>query len=105
DTPLNVSSPGVLTNDTDVDGNSLTAVQVAAPSHGTLTLNSNGSFTYTPDLNYNGPDSFSYKANDGQTDSNVATVSITIRPVNDRPVAGNDTATTRRNTSVTISVL
>jgi VCBS repeat-containing protein len=50
---------------------------VSGPAHGTLTLNANGSFTYTPAANYNGPDSFTYKANDGQADSNVATVSIT----------------------------
>ena len=49
-------------------------------------MNSDGSFTYTPALNYNGPDSFTYKANDGQADSPTnATVSITVTPVNDPP--------------------
>ena len=69
DTPLNVAAPGVLDNDTDVENDSLTAVLVTGPSHGALTLNANGSFSYTPAANYNGPDSFTYKANDGTDDS------------------------------------
>ena len=74
---LNVPAPGVLENDSDADGVPLTAILVTGPSHGTLTLNGNGSFSYTPTANYNGSDSFTYKANDGSLDSNVATVSIT----------------------------
>ena len=80
----------MLTNDTDVDGDALSAVLVSGPAHGSLTLNADGSFTYTPAANYNGPDSFTYKANDGQADSNVATVSINVGAVNDAPVAQND---------------
>ena len=87
DTALTIAAPGVLTNDTDTEGNPLTAVKVSDPSHGSLTLNADGSFTYTPTANYNGPDSFTYKANDGLADSNTATVSITVNPVNDAPVA------------------
>jgi len=56
-------------------------------------LNNNGSFSYAPVANYNGPDSFTYKANDGQADSSIATVSITITGVNDAPVALNDSFT------------
>ena len=78
DSTLAVSAPGVLTNDTDADSNPLTAAPVTGPTHGSLTLNSDGSFTYTPVLNYTGPDSFTYKANDGLIDSNTATVAITI---------------------------
>ncbi len=77
---------GVLVGDTDVEASPLTAILVSGPSHGTLTFNANGSFTYTPAANYNGPDSFTYKANDGSLDSNVATVSITVNAVNDAPV-------------------
>jgi len=80
----------VLGNDSDIDSPSLTAVLVAGPSHGTLTLNANGSFTYTPSANYNGSDSFTYKANDGALDSNVATVSFTVTEVNDAPTGVND---------------
>jgi VCBS repeat-containing protein len=87
DNALEVSSPGVLGNDIDADGDALTAVLVSGPAHGSLTLNANGSFTYTPAANYNGGDSFTYKANDGQADSNVATVALTINAVNDAPVA------------------
>ncbi|HZN81648.1 MAG TPA: Ig-like domain-containing protein [Mycobacterium sp.] len=85
DTPLTVATPGVLANDSDPDGNPITAQVVSNPSHGTLTLNSNGSFTYNPAANYNGPDSFTYRTNDGATNSNTATVSLTINSVNDAP--------------------
>ena len=63
-----------------------------------MTLNANGSFTYTPAANYNGPDSFTYKANDGTPDCNVATVTITVTPVNDAPVAKADTVHDRPRT-------
>jgi VCBS repeat-containing protein len=75
---------------------------VANPSHGTLTLNTNGSFTYTPATNYTGTDSFTYKANDGITDSSVATVTITVNPINDAPVANKQNVTTKLNTSVEV---
>src|SRR5207253_5040293 len=94
DTTLTVAAPGVLVNDSDVDGDSLSAVLVSQPAHGSLTLNSNGSFSYTPAANYNGADSFTYKANDGQADSGIATVNITITAVNDAPVAVNDSYST-----------
>lgn len=97
DTSLTVTAPGVLGNDTDVDGNSLTAVLVSGPAHGTLTLYSNGAFTYTPAANYNGPDSFTYKANDGAANSNLATVSITA--VNDPPVAQAQSISTPEDTA------
>jgi VCBS repeat-containing protein len=84
DTALTINAPGVLQNDSDAEGSALTAVKGSDPAHGTLTLNGDGSFTYTPAANYSGPDSFSYKANDGTADSNVATVNITV---NDAPTA------------------
>jgi hypothetical protein len=86
DTQLIVPVPGVLTNDSDGDGDSLTAVLDNGPGSGTLTLNSDGSFNYTPGLNFNGSDSFTYHANDGGLDSNVATVTITVNAVPDPPV-------------------
>jgi VCBS repeat-containing protein len=104
DTPLTVSAPGVLNNDTDVEGTPLTAVQVAGTTHGTLTLNADGSFTYTPDADYNGPDSFTYKANDGTADSNIATVSITVNAVNDAPVAANVSDSTNEDTAKTVTL-
>jgi len=78
DTTLDVPAAGVLANDSDVDGDTLSAILVSQPTHGVLTLNPNGGFSYVPATNYNGSDSFTYKANDGQADSGIATVSITI---------------------------
>ena len=83
----NGASCGVFANDSDLDGDSLSAVLVSGPAHGTLTLNADGSFIYTARDNYNGSDSFTYKANDGNADTNVSTVSLTISAVNDAPVA------------------
>ncbi|MFA4835480.1 MAG: Ig-like domain-containing protein, partial [Dehalococcoidia bacterium] len=105
DTVLSISAPGVLGNDSDVEGNPLTASVVTGPAKGSVTLNSNGSFTYTPNANANGADSFTYKANDGLAYSGTATVTITINPVNDLPVAVDDSATTDANTPVVINVL
>src|SRR5947208_50890 len=70
----------VLGNDTDVDGDPLTAVLVSGPTHGSLTFHADGTFTYTPNPNFTGTDSFTYEANDGQANSNVATVTFTVVP-------------------------
>lgn len=102
DVTLNVVAPGVLTNDSDPDSVNITAVLVSNVSHGALTLNSNGSFSYTPVANYNGLDSFTYKATDGESDSNTTTVTITINPVNDAPVAVANSYSTAEDTVVTI---
>src|SRR5262249_60071350 len=83
-----------ISNDSDVDGDTLSAVLVSQPAHGTLTFNSNGSFSYTPAANYNGIDSFTYKANDGQADSGIAIGTIHISSPDDAPAAINDTHTT-----------
>lgn len=72
----------------DVDGDALTYAIVAGPQHGTLTSfdSATGVYTYAPDANYHGADSFSFKANDGTVDSNTATISLTVSAVNDAPV-------------------
>ena len=75
---LNVAMPGVLGNDTDAENDPLTAVLDTSVTHGTLTLNANGSFTYTPTATYNGTDSFTYHANDGTANSSVVTVSLAV---------------------------
>jgi VCBS repeat-containing protein len=85
DAVLTVAAAGVLGNDSDPDGNPITAVKVSSPAHGTLVLNPNGSFTYTPTADYFGPDAFSYQASDGTLASTTATVAITVNPVNDAP--------------------
>jgi VCBS repeat-containing protein len=105
DTVLNIAAPGVLGNDSDPDGDPLTAALLTGPAHGTLAINADGSFTYTPDKDYNGPDSFTYQADDGKGGVTPATVNITVDPVNDAPVAADDTATTNEDTPITIAVL
>jgi VCBS repeat-containing protein len=79
---LQVNSPGVLVNDHDSDGDALTAVLVSGPSHGTLTFNADGSFTYdyTDNPGLFDTDTFTYKAYDGECYSEEATVTITILP-------------------------
>jgi VCBS repeat-containing protein len=103
DMTLNRAAPGVLNNDTDADSDNLTAVKINNPSHGTVTLNSNGSFTYTPNANYNGADSFTYRASDGQSNSNIATVTITISAANDAPVATSDSYSTAGDTVLNVA--
>ncbi|HXG10152.1 MAG TPA: cadherin-like domain-containing protein [Gemmataceae bacterium] len=90
DTPLQVNAPGVLGNDSDPDDDPLTAALVSGPSHGALTFNSDGSFTYTPNENWNGQDSFTYQAGDGRGGTATASVTITVNPVNDAPIANGD---------------
>ena len=91
-TPLNTplvvaAATGVLDNDTDADNDTLTAAKVTDPANGTVTLNPNGGFTYTPTAGYSGPDSFTYRANDGTVNSNIATVTITVGAALSGPIA------------------
>ena len=102
DTPLTITAPGVLGNDSDVEGTPLTAIKLTNPANGSVTLNSNGSLTYTPNANFNGADSFTYKVSDGAADSNVATVTMTVTPVNDPPVAVDDGYTTPQETELVV---
>ncbi|MDP9270897.1 MAG: S8 family serine peptidase, partial [Chloroflexota bacterium] len=106
DTSLAVN---VIANDSDPDGTTPTvkAGSISSPAHGTATLITSGTDTgkilYTPAANYNGPDSFTYQATDGSLDSNTATVSITVTPVNDAPAAANNTVTTNEDTAYTFA--
>jgi VCBS repeat-containing protein len=90
--------------DADLPLNHLSYLIVTAPAHGKLGGNGS-SFTYTPDPNFNGTETFTFKANDGLVDSNVATVQINIKPVNDSPVANPDAETTNQEVPITINVL
>jgi len=80
---LGVVAAGVLANDTDVENHALTATKLTNPSHGTISFSANGGFTYTPDTNFYGVDSFTYRASDGSSNSTPATVilSVLARPV------------------------
>jgi VCBS repeat-containing protein len=94
-TSLNVAtSEGVLINDADADGDLLTAILVNGPSFASsFTLNSDGSFDYTPNAGFDGTDSFTYQASDGSNNSNLATVTITVTGTNDAPVTSPVTLT------------
>jgi len=100
DTALTVNAPGILGNDTDANGNVLTAYFATGPTHGVVTLYSNGNFTYMPDANYMGPDSFTYRASDGLELSNVATVAINVSGVSDAPIAASNNYSLAGNTSL-----
>jgi VCBS repeat-containing protein len=113
--PVAQDQPGVTTNEdvpvnvtlaaTDDDGDALTYTVVTLPSNGVLS-GTEPNLTYTPNLNYSGEDSFTFLANDGTEDSNTATVSITINPVNDAPVIAGlaKQLSTLEDTSLTISI-
>ena len=73
-----ITAPGILTNDTDVEGNPLVPMLVTDVSNGNLSVNMNGSFTYTPDANFSGIDTFTYLVNDGKYNSNIANVTINV---------------------------
>jgi len=89
--PLLITAPGVLANDTDADGDPLTATLGTGPTNGTITFNADGSFIYSPNAGYTGPDQFTYTASDGSYASTPATVSIAVgKP----PQANPDSYTT-----------
>ncbi|OUL32945.1 hypothetical protein BV372_18020, partial [Nostoc sp. T09] len=97
----------ILTNDKDPDNNiPLTANLVSQPENGTVTLNSNGSFIYQPKKDFSGEDSFTYIAKDNQNlASTPATVTITVKPINDLPVAVEDKFTLNLNSENRLDVL
>src|SRR5207237_1438533 len=101
-TAEDTAAPIVLTG-SDVDGDALTFTIATQPAHGTLTGTA-PNVTYTPVANYNGPDSFTYKANDGALNSNIATVAIAVAAVNDPPVANAQSVTTNQDTAKAISL-
>jgi VCBS repeat-containing protein len=104
DTPLSVSAPGVLANDSDPNGGTLSVTGNTQPAHGTATVNANGSFTYTPAANYNGADSFTYTLSDGQGGTATGTVNLTVTPVNDPPTANPQTVSTQSGTPLAITL-
>ena len=87
----------------DLDGDSLTVntTPVTNVSNGTLVLNANGTFTYTPNANFNGTDSFVYQISDGNGGLATATATINVDAVNDAPTAVNDTISINEGAAIT----
>ena len=102
DTPVTID---VLANDSDPNGDTLTVVEVSAPSHGTAVVADTGAVVYTPEPDYHGTDRFTYVVGDGSGLTAQAAVEVTVLPVNDPPLAGDDAADTPEDTPVTIDVL
>ena len=96
------AAQGVLANDSDPDGDAMTATRVSGPSNGTLTLNADGSFDYTPDAGFSGTDSFTYAAGDGNGGSTEATATISVAGVNTAPVGIADTYTASFETALLV---
>jgi hypothetical protein len=102
---LNVDAPGVLENDSDADEDALSVQLVTDVINGSLTLNEDGSFLYTPDAGFTGMDGFEYQATDLLEESNVAKVKIVVEPLNYIPEAVDDVITIQEETPVDINVL
>ena len=114
DAPVVVSSVAVSTNEdtqlvgqvgaTDVDGDTLTYQVGTAAQHGTVSVNAQGQYTYTPTLNFNGSDSFIIRVSDGIAPAVDAVVNVTIAPVNDAPITVVDTGTVGENESMVFNL-
>ena len=104
-----VISGNVRTNDSDIDGDTLqvSTTPVQGPTHGTLVLNSDGSFVYTPAANFNGTDTFTYRLIDADGGTSTGTVILTVNPVNDAPITtgtiGTQTSTDRANVTLDVA--
>ena len=96
---------GVLANDSDVEGDTLTLTALSDPAHGSAVLNDDGTVTYSPAPNYAGPDAFTYTVTDSHGATTTGTVAVTVTPVNDAPEATKDSVTTDEDTPVVIGVL
>ena len=106
DTPEDTSvTIAVLANDSDPDGDALALVEASAPAHGSARLTDAGAVEYTPEPDFHGTDRFTYVVGDGSGLTAQAAVEVTVLPVNDPPLAGDDAADTPEDTSVTIAVL
>lgn len=90
DMTLDVAQPGVLSNDTEDDDASLSAMLVTDVSNGFLTLNEDGSFSYVPDRDFNGTDGFEYSVTEGSESADKISVEIRVNPINDAPVGVAD---------------
>jgi large repetitive protein len=106
DTPTNIA---VLSDDTDVDGDALSVANTTQPSHGTVSINANGTLSYTPAADFNGSDTFTYTVSDGHGGTATATVNVTVTPVNDAPTVavaagGSSCGTNYRSGTINLTV-
>ena len=95
----------VVGNDSDADGDALAITAIAQPAHGAAEIVDATHVSYTPAANYNGPDAFSYTISDGHGGEAGAAISVTVQPVNDAPVAADDSATLDEDTTAAIDVV
>jgi len=99
----------VIANDQDADGDTVTVKSITQPAHGVATLVAAGAdagrITYTPAPDFAGTDTFTYTIDDGHASTAIGTVTLTVSPANDAPVAAGDAATTAEDTAVTVDVL
>jgi hypothetical protein len=95
----------VAANDADADADPLTVVSVSDPAHGSAAVTGGDGVLYTPDPNVSGPDSFDYVVDDGRGGTATGRVTVTVRPVNDAPVAVPDALTTDQDVRATVAVL
>src|SRR4029453_13434296 len=95
--------PGVLGNSTDAGGDALTVALVNPPASGSVTLNADGSFVYTPNANFHGTEGFSYVVRDGPGKRKAAGVTIEVTAVNDLPAAVNDSFHTSEDVPLTVA--
>src|SRR5206468_1743535 len=103
-TPLTITAPGVLANDTELYGTSLSAALVTGPTNGTLTLSNSGAFTYTASGSYVGTDTFIYRANDGPTNLGTAKVTFTVLVMNHPPTFTNTPSNRTINEATLVTV-
>ena len=97
----------VLGNDTDADGDDLTAALLSGPTNGSVVLNADGTYTYTPNAGFVGNDSFTYTVSDGKGGTDTATVSLTVTEAtggNNAPVGNDDSGTGEKGDDITGSV-
>ena len=97
-----IAALSVLINDTDVDGDTLTVSAVTTPNHGVAIITNGGTkVSYTPDPDFNGIDIFDYTVSDGNGGTSTATVRLTVAPINDAPIATDDSYTLAKNSTAT----
>jgi len=89
----------VLSNDTDIDGDTLSVISAQSPAHGEAVINADGSITYTPDADWNGTETFEYTISDGNGGEDTATITVEVKAVNDAPIAEDSSITTKEDTA------